>query len=300
MVTIIAYFYAGNKTIFLQYTKSFYTIRKFFPSLWFIPLNTGEIPIEEVTLVIMRHFFQKWTLGLTILFLLIGFFFVQEVRIQSAISAASADPKAEVLVSLITNLETETASLEERLSVIRQETENLISQSTNGKSQLTDLQKQLTQQQISAGITSLEGPGITVTLDDNNAGLSAAPNDDPNRYVIHYENLLYLVNDLRNAGAEGISINGQRIVVSSEIRCVGNVILVNTTRLAPPFEISVIGNPTSLENAISNSTTYQQLSLSGFPVGYKIFTGHKAITLPAYTGSFSTKILTSVVNEEDH
>ena len=246
MITIIAYFYAGNKTIFLQYTKSFYTIRKirkFFPSLWFIPLNTGEIPIEEVTLVIMRHFFQKWTLGLTILFLLIGFFFVQEVRIQSAISAASADPKAEVLVSLITNLETETASLEERLSVIRQETENLISQSTNGKSQLTDLQKQLTQQQISAGITSLEGPGITVTLDDN---------DDPNRYVIHYENLLYLINDLRNAGAEGISINGQRIVVSSEIRCVGNVILVNTTRLAPPFEISVIGNPTNLENAISN------------------------------------------------
>ena len=71
--------------------------------------------------------------------------------------------------------------------------------------------------------------------------------DDPNRYIIHYENLLYLVNDLRNAGAEGISINGQRIVVSSEIRCVGNVILVNTTRLAPPFEISAIGDPKALE-----------------------------------------------------
>ena len=41
-----------------------------------------------------------------------------------------------------------------------------------------------------------------------------------------------------------------------EIRCVGNVILVNTTRLAPPYEILAIGDPQELEDAISTSTTY--------------------------------------------
>ena len=129
--------------------------------------------------------------------------------------------------------------------------------------------------------------------------MTTSPNDDPNRYVIHYENLLYIVNDLRNAGAEGISINGQRIVVSSEIRCVGNVIMVNTTRLAPPFEISAIGNPTALEEAINSSSTYQQLALSGFPTSYKATNVHsKDIVLPAYTGSFSTKNLTAVSQEE--
>lgn len=240
-----------------------------------------------------------WLPWLTFIFILMGLFLVQELRIQSAISAASTDPKTEVLISLITNLESETAALEERLATLRQETETIISQSTTGESQLTDLQNQLTQQQIRAGITALEGPGITISLDDNNADLNNAPADDPNRYVIHYENLLYIVNDLRNAGAEGISINGQRIVVSSEIRCVGNVILVNTTRLAPPYEILAIGDPQELEDAISTSTTYQQLALTGFPVSYKTTSSrsHK-ISLPAYTGSFSTKILTSDSQEE--
>lgn len=241
----------------------------------------------------------RWVPWLTVMFMLIGLLLTQELQIQSAISAASADPKTEVLISLITNLEHETAAQEERLALIRQETETLISQTTSGESQLTELQKQLTLQQIRAGITALEGPGIVIKIDDNHAGMSAAPNDDPNRYVIHYENLLYLVNDLRNAGAEGIGINGQRIVVSSEIRCVGNVIMVNTTRLAPPFEISAIGDPTALEEAISSSSTYQQLSLSGFPTTYTVTDLHStSIVLPAYTGSFSTKNLTSVPQEE--
>ena len=241
----------------------------------------------------------RWIPWLTLLMMIVGLFFVQEVKIQSAITTASADPKTEVLISLITNLEAETAALEERLSNIRLETETIMGQSTTGESQLTDLQNQLTQQQIRAGITPLEGPGITILLDDNNSGLISSPNDDPNRYVLHYENLLYIVNDLRTAGAEGISINGQRIVVSSEIRCVGNVILVNTTRLAPPFEILAIGDPKALDEAMSNSTTYQQLALTGFPVSYKGTSElSNKIVLPAYAGSFSTKNLTSVTNEE--
>lgn len=241
----------------------------------------------------------RWIPWLTLIFMVMGLFFMQELHIQSAISAAATDPKTEVLVSLITNLEAETAAQEERLATLRQETETIISQSTTGENQLSDLQKQLTEQQIRAGITALEGPGIVVTLDDNNSGLASAPGEDANRYVIHYENLLYLVNDLRNAGAEGISVNGQRIVVSSEIRCVGNVILINTTRLAPPYEISAIGDPKALEKALDTSTTYQQLALSGFPVSYKAYGGRSnTVELPAYTGSLATKNLTAITEEE--
>lgn len=242
----------------------------------------------------------KWVPWLTFLFFLIGIFFMQELHIHSTITAASADPKTEVLVSLITNLEAETTAQEELLASIRKETESVISQSTSGESQLSDLQNLLSQQQIHAGITALEGPGIVITLDDNNAGLLSSPGDDPNRYVIHYENLLYIINDLRAAGAEGISINGQRIIASSEIRCVGNVILVNTTRLAPPFEITAIGNPSTLEEATATSMTYQQLSMTGFPVSYKTAGLHGTpLTVPAYTGSFSTKSLTAVQEETE-
>ncbi|MBO5429246.1 MAG: DUF881 domain-containing protein [Peptococcaceae bacterium] len=232
----------------------------------------------------------KWLPALTVMCLLLGLFLSWELQLQAAIREATADHKTETLVSLITNLEAENAALESQLAAVRQETDTIIMNSSSSETQLTAQQHQLTQLQIRAGLTALEGPGVTVILDDNKNILIG---DDPNRYVIHYENLLFIVNDLRNAGAEAISINGQRIVVSSEIRCVGNVILINTTRLAPPFVISAIGDPTALAEAVDYSSTYQQLLLSGFPVSCKATDIHSTeIQVPAYTGSFSTKALT--------
>ena len=238
------------------------------------------------------HQFQlpKWIPTLTIMCLLLGLFLSWEFQLQAAIKEATADHRIETMVSLITNLESENAALETQLSTVRQETDTIVMNSSSSETQLTERQLNLTQLQIRAGLTELEGPGVAVTLDDNKNILIG---DDPNRYVIHYENLLFLINDLRNAGAEAISINGQRIVVSSEIRCVGNVILINTTRLAPPFEILAIGNPSVLAEAIEYSSTYQQLQLSGFPVSCKATDVHSTdIKIPAYTGSFSTKSLT--------
>lgn len=233
----------------------------------------------------------KWLPTLTLMCMLLGLFLAWELEIQAAIKAATADQKTETLVSLVTNLETENAALESQLALARQETDTIIMNSSSSETRLTEQQHQLSQLQIRAGLTALEGPGVIITLDDNKNILTG---DDPNRYVIHYENLLFMVNDLRNAGAEAISINGQRIVVSSEIRCVGNVILINTTRLAPPFEISAIGNPSILAEAVEYSSTYQQLLLSGFPVSYKMTDVHSTdVKVPAYTGSFSTKVLTA-------
>ena len=60
-----------------------------------------------------KHIMPRWVPWLTLMFMLIGLFLTQELRIQSAISAAAADPKTEVLISLITNLESETAAQEE-------------------------------------------------------------------------------------------------------------------------------------------------------------------------------------------
>lgn len=237
-----------------------------------------------------KSYIPKWLPTLTLMCMLLGLFLAWELEIQAAIKAATADQKTETLVSLVTNLETENAALESQLALARQETDTIIMNSSSSETELTKQQHQLFQLQIRAGLTALEGPGVIITLDDNKNILTG---DDPNRYVIHYENLLFIVNDLRNAGAEAISINGQRIVVSSEIRCVGNVILINTTRLAPPFEISVIGNPTILAEAVEYSSTYQQLLYSGFPVSYKMTNVHSSdVKVPAYTGSFSTKVLT--------
>lgn len=99
-----------------------------------------------------------------------------------------------------------------------------------------------------AGTTAVEGKGIEIILDDSNIAKKA--NENPNLYIIHDEDLLRVLNELRSAGAEAISINDQRIVAMSEIRCAGPTVSVNNVRSAPPYVIKAIGSPKTLTSAL--------------------------------------------------
>ena len=79
-----------------------------------------------------------------------------------------------------------------------------------------------------AGETALEGPGIKVTVDDSK--VVSKPGDNANLYVIHDDDLLRLTNELRAAGAEALSVNKERLLDTSEIRCAGPTVSVNNTR----------------------------------------------------------------------
>ena len=62
--------------------------------------------------------------------------------------------------------------------------------------------------------------------------------------------LLQEINELRAAGAEAISLNDQRIVAMSEVRCAGPTVSVNNVRSAPPYVIKAIGAPKTLTSAL--------------------------------------------------
>lgn len=242
---------------------------------------------------------HKWIVPITTTCLILGLLLTLQIRLQNNMTPANTNDKTQTLISLVTNLESEIADYEMVLSALRQDTEKITAKASNGEDEVKALQNNLVEEQAKIGLTALEGPGIVITLDDNKAGSAASPQDDPNYYLIHYENLLYLINDLKGGKAEAISVNDQRIVSSSEIRCVGNTILVNTTRLAPPFVIQAIGDVSSLEKSIlENSEVYSILKDSGFPVSYKT-TGltMPTISISAYTGSFPTKHLSPVTTE---
>jgi len=111
--------------------------------------------------------------------------------------------------------------------------------------------------------------------------------------MIHYSNILYIVNDLRSAGAEAISVNGIRVVSTSDIRCAGSIILVNTRRLAPPYTINAIGDPETLELYV-RSGEYFTLEMAQFPVTLE---QSEEIIMPAYKGSYTFNYATSVPKE---
>ncbi len=138
--------------------------------------------------------------------------------------------------------------LSERLKVMEAENKQLLEENEKlRKDELEDNPKQ-ERLNVMAGATAVEGAGIEIVLDDSTIQKKA--NENPNLYIIHDEDLLRVLNELRSAGAEAISLNDQRIVATSEIRCAGPTVSVNNVRSAPPYVIKAIGEPKTLTSAL--------------------------------------------------
>jgi uncharacterized protein YlxW (UPF0749 family) len=108
-----------------------------------------------------------------------------------------------------------------------------------------------------ANYAKLEGPGIIISMNDSLSEVGEFEN--PDWYVIHDGDMLEIVNELRAAGAEAISINDERVTASSNITCGGPTINIDGKRHAVPFIIKAIGDPQKLEASIMAPSGYLDL-----------------------------------------
>lgn len=135
---------------------------------------------------------------------------------------------------------------------------------------------------MAAGLAAIEGPGVILTIDDSKR--PSKPGENPNLYIIHDDDILKVINELLAAGAEAISINEQRLIATSEIRCAGPTLSVNNVRYSPPYEIRAIGDPKNLENALKmRGGVIETLQFWGIQIAIK---KHEKIFIPAYKGAF--------------
>ena len=147
------------------------------------------------------------------------------------------------------------------------------------------LKKELDNARMLAGLTTVEGSGVTVTISDSK--VKAAEGDDPSVYIVHDSDLRTVVNELFTAGAEAVSINDERLISTSSIRCVGNTILVNNKRCAPPFEIKAIGDADALEAGLNiREGIIDVLKLYKIEVNV---TKSSKITIEKYSGAIGFK-----------
>jgi len=113
------------------------------------------------------------------------------------------------------------------------------------------LQDELSKLSVSAGMTPVEGQGIIVDLNsDSNLGLGSEENSS-NEFLVEDLTPLFIVNELRAAGAEAISINNERIVAASGFHASDAKIYVNNQLIESPFEIRAIGNAETLYSSLN-------------------------------------------------
>ena len=142
-----------------------------------------------------------------------------------------------------------------------------------------------------SGRTAVEGPGIEIVMYDNMDTIIEG--FDINDYIIHDVDILNVINDLKIAGAEAISINDQRVISASEIKCGGPIIRINDRSIATPFVIKAIGDPKLLMASVNAPGTYGDTLRSVFAIGFEPEAKDKVI-IPAYTGGFNYKYAKSV------
>lgn len=158
----------------------------------------------------------------------------------------------------------------------------------NEKLLYADLQKS----KVMAGIVAVTGPGVTVTLRDSRKEPSKPSDMSQEEYIqwtngyhIHDADIQTVVNELRAAGAEAISINDQRVVASTAIRCVGPVVQVNAVGTnASPVVIKAIGDPGAMLSGFTMSGGVKDQYAMTDPAMFEIEKS-KSLTLPAYSGA---------------
>lgn len=138
-----------------------------------------------------------------------------------------------------------------------------------------------------AGLTSVTGPGVTVTLTDAPRGADGKYPVDatPNDLVVHQQDVQSVLNALWTGGAEAVSMQGQRIVNTSAPRCIGNTLLLHGRTYSPPYVVSAIGDPARLEATLANEPgirLFKQYA-TRFGLGYAQATSPD-LTIPGYTG----------------
>ena len=132
------------------------------------------------------------------------------------------------------------------------------------------------------GLVAAEGPGLVVTLDDSSERQS--PSGNLNDLVIHSQDVQAVANGLWAAGAEALAVNGQRVVPTSAILCVGNTLLINGTVHSPPFRFTALG--ADLHSAFTDNPLVARFAEDAdrFKLGFKVEDKDR-LSVPAYTGT---------------
>jgi uncharacterized protein YlxW (UPF0749 family) len=203
-----------------------------------------------------------------------------------ALRARPPSPEARLpdryrLAALIERQQTTTAGLRREVIDLRARVDALVGEAGSREAGATSRTDALDKATLAAGLVPLRGAGVRVTLDDSL--LDEAPTGNVNDLVIHSQDVQAAVNALWRSGAEALAINGQRLVGTSAVLCVGNTLLLNGTVHSPPYVISAVG---AQKDRFDTDPLVRRLreDADAFGIRFSV-TRVDTLDVPAYRGS---------------
>lgn len=185
------------------------------------------------------HFQAKRTeITIMIICVLVGFLLVTQLLGQAQVSHDLASQSEQDLGQIIHELNTETSSMQQEVSDLKIKLYRYQQQLANKKAILASANNNLKDLRVIAGLSKVKGPGLKLTITDRGNTLDTF-------------DFLDIVQELRVAGAEAISINGIRVVADTSFTKRKRTVYINNNRkISSPFAIEAIGEPETLYQAV--------------------------------------------------
>ncbi len=220
-----------------------------------------------------------WRVLVPVVLLLIGLLLATSARL-----AAGTDLRAERRTDLV--------------DLIRAEQDRVEAETTS----VSDLQDQLKTSagaaapvaidpELEALISEVEGPGLSVTLEDAPIPADGVPDGyTAEDYIVHEQDVQAVINALWAGGAEAIGVMDQRIIATSAVRCVGSTLLLHGQAYAPPYTVTAVGPSDRMQRALDASPRvaiyrqYADLLGLGFDVSES-----GSVSVPAYEGPLAAQ-----------
>jgi uncharacterized protein YlxW (UPF0749 family) len=222
---------------------------------------------------------RRWCYVVPVVTALAGTLFV-----ASAVNADGTDLRAGTadLASVVQNRADDVNALRSDITALEDELDEL--GNAVDDTQVRQVQRQVAAVDDEAGVTAVAGPGLVVTLED--APFDSAPADlDPNLLVVHQQDLQAFINALWAGGAAAVSLQDQRLVSTTGVKCVGNTVVLEGVPYAPPYRIEAVGDPNRLRRALEVSETVSEYRrwVELYNLGLTVQEAPQ-VTVPAYSG----------------
>lgn len=188
-------------------------------------------------------------------------------------------------IGLVSEQKSDVQSLRRTVRSLESETERLSQQV--GGTKLREIRRQTDPVADASGLLPRRGPGLIVTLDDAPLDQEGLSEVDPNVLVVHQQDIQAVVNALWVGGAEAMSLQGQRIIATTGIKCVGNTVLLQGVPYSPPYRIVALGATSTLYDALADSAdvqNYLDYTHDPYNLGWSL-RDRQSTTVPAYTGA---------------
>jgi uncharacterized protein YlxW (UPF0749 family) len=142
------------------------------------------------------------------------------------------------------------AALQRKIAALNKQVAQLTAQVHDDTVQ--QYQRQVDALKEPAGLSPREGPGVSVTLSDAPSSLIEATRGDKNLLVVHQQDIQAVVNAMWAGGARAVTVQGQRIVSTTGIKCEGSSVVLQGVPYPQPYVITAVGNVNTLTSAIAD------------------------------------------------